>query len=124
MRFASAMHRADASCCASGRVVRAALAAALWADGSRAAAETEWDRVDDPRCVHSLFVAWLLPLSLAFLRMHLTPDGYPAPPAARSYKDRNWLRRDRRWPPELAGAMRVRAMLRCAHDAALACSRC
>ena len=31
--------------------MRAALAAALWADGARAAAETEWDRVDDPRCV-------------------------------------------------------------------------
>jgi hypothetical protein len=49
--------------------VRAALAAALWADGARAAAESEWDRVDDPR-----------------------------------YRDRAWLRRDRRWPPALAGA--------------------
>lgn len=50
--------------------VRAALAAALWADGSRGAAETEWARVDDPR-----------------------------------YRDRNWLRRDRRWPSELADAL-------------------
>ena len=50
--------------------VRAALAAALWADGSRGAAETEWARVDDPR-----------------------------------YRDRNWVRRDRRWPSELVDAL-------------------
>ena len=80
--------------------VRAALAAALWADGARAAAETEWDRVDDPRCV----ACWCE-------HKHACPAVLTR--CAR-YKDRNWLRRDRRWPPALAGA--CCALCTLAHD--------
>jgi len=31
--------------------MRAGLAAALWAEGLEAQAESQWERVDDPRCV-------------------------------------------------------------------------
>eukprot|EP00955_Chlamydomonas_euryale_P057074 356655-Chlamydomonas_euryale.AAC.9 len=50
--------------------MRAALAAALWADGLEAEAENAWLRVADPR-----------------------------------YRDRKWLRGERRWPPALADAL-------------------
>lgn len=52
------------------RTVRAALAAALWADGLEDQAENAWLRVDDPR-----------------------------------YRNREWLRSQRRWPPALADAL-------------------
>lgn len=57
--------------------MRAALAAALWAQGLAGEAETAWLRVEDPR-----------------------------------YKDRAWLRRDRRWPPRLADALEALLDLR------------
>eukprot|EP00892_Ulva_mutabilis_P011591 jgi/Ulvmu1/8804/UM048_0059.1 len=49
---------------------RAALTAALWSIGKEAEAESNWQRVDDPR-----------------------------------YRDKQWLREDRRWPPELVKAL-------------------
>eukprot|EP00887_Chlorella_sp_A99_P005292 scaffold1.g5292.t1 len=57
--------------------VRAALAAALWEAGLQAEAETEWQRVDDPR-----------------------------------YRDVQWLRRDRRWPPRLVGDLQALLLIR------------
>ncbi len=50
--------------------MRAALAAALWADGREADAESAWERVEDSR-----------------------------------YKDRRWLRSERRWPPKMVAAL-------------------
>jgi hypothetical protein len=50
--------------------MRAALAAALWADGKEAGAESAWERVEDSR-----------------------------------YKDRRWLRSERRWPPKMVVAL-------------------
>ena len=50
--------------------MRAALTAALWEAGLQGEAETEWQRVDDPR-----------------------------------YRDRRWLKAERRWPPRLRAAL-------------------
>lgn len=57
--------------------MRAALAAAQWAAGREGDAETNWERVEDPR-----------------------------------YRDVNWLRRERRWPPALADSLQALLQLK------------
>lgn len=62
--------------------MRAALAGALWALGKEGDAETNWERVDDPRyryvCAR---VAWCV------------DNG--------ANRDLRWLANERRWPPRL-----------------------
>eukprot|EP00882_Tetradesmus_deserticola_P019387 GHRQ01020867.1.p3 GENE.GHRQ01020867.1~~GHRQ01020867.1.p3 ORF type:complete len:119 (+),score=60.06 GHRQ01020867.1:438-794(+) len=57
--------------------MRAALAAAQWAAGREGDAETNWERVEDPR-----------------------------------YRDVNWLRRERRWPPALSDSLQALLQLK------------
>lgn len=57
--------------------MRAALAAAQWAAGREGDAETNWERVEDPR-----------------------------------YRDVNWLRKERRWPPALTDSLQALLQLK------------
>ncbi|KAF6263949.1 hypothetical protein COO60DRAFT_1488071 [Scenedesmus sp. NREL 46B-D3] len=57
--------------------MRAALAAAQWAAGREGDAETNWERVEDPR-----------------------------------YRDVNWLRKERRWPPALSDSLQALLQLK------------